>query len=155
MRLALALLLPLLAAAPALAVPPAPAAHYDHAYAVPTCAPWDGGAWAIHLQGVPPGPVVGDRAPAPAFPSYGCTVWMRQPPVGRWLAFDQQWQGQAIGNVFERRSAAASRVTAGRIRFDRADDQGFAGELRVARPGGGELALPFVAPKIKQRVFCG
>jgi hypothetical protein len=130
---------------------------FRHAWAMSTCAPWDGSAWEVVLQTRPPGKASTGAEPPASYPRYVVLVWTGHPPLGTWLAFPGKLNGNATGRIAYQAAAGRFDEVPGRIRFTAVREAGLTGELRL--DGGswwsGGRSIPFDAPIIPQRVFCG
>ncbi len=138
---------------------PRAVAGFQHAYVHGDCAPWDGPATRIVLQNqaISPSKAEG-QLPQETFPLYAISLWTRQPALGRWIELDPDVQGQTGGRVvYCPEQGRCESLEQARVRLERADADGWEGELRlkVGDGSGRELVYPFHAGYVSVRYFCG
>lgn len=135
----------------------APAA-FRYTYAHRTCAPWDGSALAVVFQSVPVPAVAPGKLPSPHFPQYSLNLWTTSPPVQRWIAIPTIGATRmGNGAIVDCRAGQTCERRSGRVFLEELTPTLIRGELRITLPDGSgrEMVLPFSAPILPYRAFCG
>ncbi len=131
---------------------PGPPTGFPHAYAHPTCAPWDGAAVEVYLTPVP----LDSGAPLPPALNYvAITVWR-----GLDRLADSEWiwpTTEQIGSVTRCSTpSACEQATTAAVRFRSVDSTSrLEGSLEATFPSGTTTKGGFRAAWRSDRVFCG